>query len=244
MKKEPLCGNKQTMRENPKAAGNSGGQRAGQQRPTQQARSRSARKSVRRQREGWLIPLCILVPPIGAAYMWAMQRYSMRTRLIVSVLAGIILFFESYLFFSDSAGMPDATTFMPGSGSVYAPASVTAEPTALPDATALPYEYVEADATPAVTDDGSTQTVDSSEFVPNTAAPAEATFVPADTVTESESQDTSSQDTNQDTIVYTADGALFYHASSSCGGKEYSNAMTLRDAQSAGLAACNNCNPP
>lgn len=233
------------MRENPKAAGNSGGQRVGQQRSAQQARSQSARKSVHRQLEGWLIPLCILLPPIGAAYMWAMQRYSVRVRILISLLAAVILFFESYFLFSDSAGMPDVTMFTPGSGSVYAPASVTAEPTALPGATAVPYEYVEASTTPATAEDGSTQTVDSAEFIPNTAAPAEATFVPGDTVVDADtSSDMGNQDTNPDTIVYTADGTLFYHASSSCGGKEYSNAMTLRDAQSAGLAACNNCNPP
>ena len=82
--------------------------------------------SGRKRREGWLIPLCVILPPVGAAYMWAMQRFSMRTRVLVSLLSAIILFSECYFMFSGTAGMPDATTFTPGAGSVYAPVSVTA----------------------------------------------------------------------------------------------------------------------
>ena len=67
--------------------------------------------------------------------------------------------------------MRDAATFTPGAGSVYAPVSVTATPTRIPDATELPYEYVEA-ATQTPGDNGSAvATVDPNAFVPNTSAP-------------------------------------------------------------------------
>lgn len=230
------------MRENPKSrtsAENEGGVRQRQER-TSQARPKSTRMSGRKRREGWLIPLCVILPPVGAAYMWAMQRFSMRTRVLVSLLSAIILFGECYFMFSGTAGMPDATTFTPGAGSVYAPVSVTAEPTQIPDATELPYEYVEA-ATQTPGDNGSAvATVDPNAFVPNTSAPdtdSDPTIsTPIDT--------SASSVGSQDTTVYTADGSLFYHISSSCGGKDYPNAISLQDALNAGLAACNKCNPP
>ena len=110
------------MRENPKSrtsAENEGGVRQRQER-TSQARPKSTRMSGRKRREGWLIPLCVILPPVGAAYMWAMQRFSMRTRVLVSLLSAIILFSECYFMFSGTAGMPDATTFTPGAGSARA----------------------------------------------------------------------------------------------------------------------------
>lgn len=232
------------MRVNPKGGSDAPGRRANPEGEDRKSKNVKPRMSGRRRGEGWLLLVCALVPPLGVAYMWAMQRLAVRTRVVVSVLAAMLLFVECYALFSDTAGQPDATTFAPGAGSIYEPASVTAEPTEEPGVTPLPYDIVQGPTSePAAgTAGGDAQaTVDPGMFVPNEpvtvddsfqafAAPTDAPAGPGD-------------DTGA-VYVYTSGDSLFYHAAQSCGDRQYDAQITLQQAQEQGLAPCNNCNPP
>lgn len=230
-----------SMRQNPNATRpDARNTRSNPERGDRQSHVKMPRMSGGRRREGWLLPLCLLLPPIGVAYMWAMQRFSKRSRVVISAISGLILFAECYFMFAGSAGMPDPTTFTPGAGSVYAPTSVTAEPTEIPAPTELPYDIVQAQPSAYVGEDGVAVTADPNAFIPNpdpivTAPPA---------IDGGEAAQPVSDVASADTIVFTSSGALFYHANPSCGGKDYSEQTTLAQAIERGLAPCNNCNPP
>lgn len=226
------------MRENPRTTPNTNApgqtRRANPEREAQQARLRQARSKAQPQHRGWLILACLAVPPLGVAYMWAMQRCSMRSRIAISIVAGALLFCECYMVFYNSARIPDPTVFTPGAGSVYAPVSATYEPTAEPDATDVPYDVVIAPGTTATPDAQATS--DSDAFVPSgdevQVDGSQESFVPSNTTA------------SGDTQVYTSEGSVFYHAAASCGDKTYDTALTLAQALENGLSPCNRCNPP
>lgn len=226
------------MRENPRTTPNTNAtgnaRRANPERAAQQAKLRQAQTGRQKQRRGWLILACLAVPPLGVAYMWAMQRYNMRSRIIISIISGALLFCECYMLFYNSARIPDPTVFTPGTGSVYAPVSATYEPTAIPSATDAPYDVVVAPGTTASVDVQTTP--DPNAFVPSSnevqVDGSQDAFVPSNTTA------------SGDTQVYTAEGSLFYHAASTCGDKSYDTALTLSQALENGLAPCNRCNPP
>lgn len=231
------------MRVNPKGAGDAQGVRANPEGRT--GKTVKPRMSGRKRREGWLLLVCALVPPLGVAYMWAMQRYAVRARVLVSVLAGLLLFAECYALFSDTAGQPGAMTFVPGAGSIYAPASVTAEPTEEPGATPLPYDVVQAptaDPGAGVPGGEPQATVDPGAFVPNAPVTLDEPFQAYATDAVG-GAGTTGGDPNA-AQVYTSADSLFYHASSTCGDKQYDVGLTLDQAREQGLAPCNNCNPP
>lgn len=228
------------MRENPRTNSSANGtaRRINPERAAQirRAQERQAQADRQKRRNGWLILVCLAVPPLGLAYMWAMQRYSMRTRILISILAGAILFCECYAVFYNSARIPDPTVFTPGTGSVYAPASATYAPTAMPSATDTPYDVVVApDATSGV---DVQVTTNPNEFVPSGSEvqvdASQDAFVPSNANTTASGE----------TQVYTTEGSVFYHASASCGDKNYDMAITLSQALDSGLAPCNRCNPP
>ncbi len=226
------------MRENPRTAPNKKPGTEARRANPERIRATQPRRAQTEQRRhpGWLVLACLLVPPLGMAYMWSMQRYSMRTRVALSVVASALLFCECYLMFYRSACIPEPTVFTPGTGSVYAPASATYEPTSVPGATDTPYDVVVAPDSTANT--GTLVTPAPDEFVPSgeevqVGGDADV-FVPNDTAAPA----------TGDTQVYTSEGSLFYHASSTCGDKSYGTAITLPDALANGLAPCNRCNPP
>lgn len=207
------------MRENPRSA---------------QSAKNNQRGRGRAQGRAWLIWLCILLPPIGLAFMWAGQHYNMRNRIIMSAVSCALLFVYSFAMFGDTAGKPQPLSFSPGAGSVYAPESTTPEPTQLPGATNLPYEVVIAPQNTNAYDPSAT--IDPGAFIPGDFTPsggasgfsASTGFVPNGT----------------SGMVYTAENSLFYHASSQCGDKSYPNAIAIEQARSSGLAPCNNCGAP
>ena len=176
--------------------------------------------------------LCILLPPLGVALMWARGNFSRGTRIALSVLGAALLFIGAYSYFYSNKPDANLVTFSPSLDSVYAPVSVTAEPTAEPGPTQVPYELVVA---PTATPDPNAQpTGVTLVFVPidpsATPQPTDAGVTIPDNIPEGQA-------------VFTAEGSLYYHASSNCQGHTYNVVLSLDEARGKGLAPCNNCHP-
>lgn len=231
------------MRENPRTYGErtSAPHRVNPERNASSNRSANAKKEQKGKRN-LLLLLCIILPPIGMAYIWSMQRYNMRSRIAISCLSALVLFAGSYMMFYDSAGAPEPTVFLPGTGSIYAPASATEAPATNPAPTDMPYDIM---VPPHENTDGTDDAAvadDMGEFDPNAFVPSGEQKSVEDGSNMGDAGGSAA--VGAGTAVYTSENSLFYHSSPTCGDKNYDISMTLEEALNSGLAPCNRCNPP
>lgn len=177
---------------------------------------RPGRKSGGGRRTALKVVLCVLLPPVGLVWIWRTASFATRGRVLASVLAFASMLVMCLPLFPGRQATP-----------------VTPQAAAPVAATHAPEEDV-------VTALSNIEEVLLQQEAAEAAQRGEATPSPEPT-----EEPAMTNEEIYDTIVYSVyNNAVYYHATSMCNGQENRRQLTVRQAQSLGLGACPNCNPP
>ena len=162
------------------------------------------------------VVLCVLLPPVGLVWIWRTASFALRGRILASTLA-----FVSMLVM--------CLPLCPGRQ-----ATPVTPPAAAPvAATHAPEEDV-------VTALSNIEEVLLQQEAAEAAQRGDPTPSPEPTP-----EPAMSTEEVLDTVVYSVyNNAVYYHTGPVCNGQENRRQLTVRQAQSLGLGACPNCNPP
>ena len=176
----------------------------------------TAKKTGNRGKLGIL--LCLLLPPIGIAFLWRMGVFRMRGRMLITAIAtiemGLILMFtlptsEIYTV-APMPAVPVSATVAPNDGVVNALSN-------------MDQLLAEKQAAEAALNSTPEPTVDMSEVAQHNARQQEIL----------------------QTMVYSVfNNAKLYHSKEECEGQTNRRTLTVQEAMNEGMGQCPNCKPP
>ena len=166
--------------------------------------------------------LCLLVPPLGLAYMWRLGVFRNRGRVIISVIACVemMIMLSAGMFGLVGRG-GDMPTVEPVPGVA---AAVTAHP-----------------------DDETINALSNIDDIiaMNMKNEANDEISPDATPILTQQEMLAQQEEIYNTIVYSVHrGAKYYHVSTVCGTQSNGRELTIREAIAENMGACPNCDPP
>lgn len=161
--------------------------------------------------------LCLLLPPVGLAYLWRAGVFRARGRMLITAIATVemallILLFMPEAQLSSQAPMP------------VAPAAATIAP-----------------------DDGVVNALDNlDQLLAERQAELDAAAGVTPEPTEDDEAYRQEQEAILQTTVYSVygSGAQYYHKDTVCGTQSNRRSLTVQEAMGEDMGACPNCNPP
>lgn len=166
--------------------------------------------------------LCLIVPPLGLAYMWRLGVFRNRGRVIISVIACIEMMIML------SAGMFGLVRRGSNMPTVEPVPGVAAAVTAHPDDETI----------------NALSNIDDI-IAMNMKNEANNDISPDATPILTQQEMLAQQEEIYNTIVYSVHrGAKYYHVSTVCGTQSNGRALTIREAIAENMGACPNCDPP
>lgn len=164
--------------------------------------------------------LCLLCPPLGLIFLWRIGVFRIRGRMLLTVLATIEM--ALFVVLLTPKAELDSIAPVPGAPVRATPAPESQVLTALSNMDELLYQQQ--------LEEIRAQGGDESDLL---------------STEEKQAQLNAKLEEIYATEVYSVNsGAIYYHAAQVCGNQSNRRALTVREAISAGLGACSDCNPP